>query len=291
MRRRGFSLAEMLVSMTVLGIVVSLAAHAAAGQLRFFHGVGEVVAVRTRTGQASSVAARVLWGVSARGGDLVVAQDSLIQAHVTIGTAVVCEEGVGVVTIAPRSREGNALTAFLRPIDEGDRVHIYLADSLGSGWITAHAAAVIAAPGQCARFDQSGEALNLYLKEPLAIPAGAMLRFTRPARLSIYRASDRRWYLGMRDWRGYDGTFSTIQPVAGPLEPFRGDVSATGLRFIYLDANGIDLGTAGVIAHDQVAAITILSRGKSQGPVRIAGMKVPTDKRHIDSSIATVALK
>jgi hypothetical protein len=276
--------------MTVLGIIVSLAAHAAAGQLRFFHGVSEIVAVRTQTGHASAVAARVLWGISARNGDLVIAQDSVVQAHVTIGTAVTCAAGIGVVTIAPRAPAGHTLTTFLRPIGEGDRVHIYLADTLGSGWITAHVVA-LAGASHCERFDSPGNALTLYLREPLAIPAGAMLRFTRPARMSIYRASDRRWYLGMRDWRGSDGTFTTIQPVAGPLEPFSADRAATGLRFAYLDEHGIDLGAVGNVNPERVRAISVLSRGKSAGPVRLPGKKMPTDMRHVDSSIATVSLK
>jgi prepilin-type N-terminal cleavage/methylation domain-containing protein len=286
-RRHGWTLAEMLVSLTVLGIIVGLAAHAAAGQLRFFHGVGEVVKVRAQTGQAAGVVARVLWGISPREGDVIVAMDSALEATVTVGSAVVCRGGVGEFLMAsPAPAGGNTLAAFLRAISFGDRAHIYLADSIGAGWIRARVNAVGGASGTCDAFPASSGAQQVQLQEPLVIPAGAVIRFARPLRLSLYKASDRKSYLGMKDWSG--DAFNTIQPVAGPLEPYSQDPASTGLLFTYRDVGGAVL--SGEFDHTRIATIEVLARGKSNG----FGPNKPwlaTQTRHLDSSIATFATR
>lgn len=285
--RPGWTLAEMLVSLTVLGIIVGLAAHAAAGQLRFFHGVGEVVKVRAQTGQAAGVAARVLWGISPREGDVVTAMDSALEVVATVGTAVVCRGGVGEFLIArPAPANGNTLAAFLRAIGFGDRAHIFIADSIGAGWIRARVNAVGNASGTCDAFPAATGEQQVQLQEPLVIPTGAMVRFARPLRLSLYKASDMKSYLGMKDWGG--DAFNTIQPVAGPLEPYSTDAARTGLLFTYRDAAGAILG--GDFDHARIATIEVLARGKSSG----LGLRKPwiaTQTRHLDSSMATFAAR
>ncbi|MEX2178818.1 MAG: prepilin-type N-terminal cleavage/methylation domain-containing protein [Gemmatimonadaceae bacterium] len=289
LNRAGFTLPEMLVSLAVMGIVVALASHAAVGQLRFFRGVGEVVAVRTQTGHASAVARRVVWGVSAGAGDIVVAEDSVLEIHATIGSAVVCADGTGAVTIpAPAARTGNALTAFTHVPRFGDRVHLFFADSFGAGWLAGRVWSVVHGGASCDAFAGAPDTWTLQLAEPLAIPAGAALRFTRPLRLSAYRASDTHWYLGIRDWNGE--RFNTIQPVAGPLEPLSADAARTGLRFVYHDAWGGEL-LPGTLSRDRIATITIVTRGKSLRAARVAGMSTPFAPFHLDSALATFALR
>src|SRR5438105_212195 len=83
--------------------------------------IGGVGALRGQVGDAAAIAANILWSVSPVGGDVIVAKDSTIEVHATIGSAVVCESASGRVTIpAASSSPGNTLSAFLTLPDEGD---------------------------------------------------------------------------------------------------------------------------------------------------------------------------
>lgn len=290
MRRPGWTLHEMLVSLGVTSIVVALVAHTATGQLRFFRGIGEVVALRGQVGHASAVAASVLWGVSSVGGDIVVAQDSAVEVHMSIGSAVTCASAPGRVTIpAATAVTGNALSAFVESPDGGDRIIALFEDSLGATWLTLRVVAPPASGDGCPAFPSVSATWMLALQEQVVVPPGAALRFTRPFRLSLYRASDSRWYLGAKSWNGSTQSFNTIQPVAGPLRPYDSDPAKTGFLLTYRDENGA------VLPHPveaaRIASVTIVSRGQSTRPVRVGGMASTSTDKYQDSSAVTIALR
>ena len=70
--RKGWTLHEMIISLAVTGAVLALAVHAALGQLRFFHGVGEITNLRGQLAQTTLVPRALLWGVSPVAGDIAV---------------------------------------------------------------------------------------------------------------------------------------------------------------------------------------------------------------------------
>ena len=288
--RRGWTLHEMIISLTVMGIVVALAAHAATGQLRFFRGVGEIVGLRSQIGQAGAIAASVLWSASSLGGDITVAQDSALEMHVTIGSAVACESTPGRVTIpAAAAPPGNALAAFIASPAEGDRVMAFFEDSLGATWLGLHVTSAASAGGGCVLFPSVSATWNVELHEPLTVPAGTALRFTRPLRLSLYRASDNRWYLGAKDWNGVAQRFNSIQPLAGPFEPYNRDPAKTGLHFGYRDSRGSAL--LEPVEVSQIASVTIVARAESARAVRVAGVKSEPGETYSDSTAVTVGLR
>jgi prepilin-type N-terminal cleavage/methylation domain-containing protein len=289
-RRRGWTLHEMIISLAVMGLVLALAAHAATGQLRFFRGVGEIVALRSQIGHAGAIAASVLWGASSAGGDITVAQDSALEVQVTIGSAVACEGAPGRMTIpAPAATPGNALAAFIASPNEGDRVMAFFEDSLGATWLGLHVTSAASAGGSCAHFPSVSATWTIELREPLPVPTGTALRFTRPLRLSLYRASDNRWYLGAKDWNGVAQRFNSIQPLAGPLEPYNRNPAKTGLHFSYRDSRGWAL--LEPVEVSRVASVTIVARGVSERAVRVAGMKSAPSEAYSDSTTVTVALR
>jgi hypothetical protein len=288
--RRGWTLHEMIISLTVMGIVVALAAHAATGQLRFFRGVGEIVALRSQIGHAGTIAANVLWGASAVGGDITVAQDSALELQETIGSAVACESALGRVTIpAAAATPGNALAAFIASPNEGDRVMAFFEDSLGATWLGLHLTSAAFAGGGCLHFPSASATWTFELREPLSVPTGTALRFTRPLRLSLYRASDNRWYLGAKDWNGAAQRFNAIQPLAGPLEPYSRDPAKTGLHFGYYDSRGSAL--LEPVELTRIASVTIVARGETARAVRVAGMKSAPGETYADSTTVTVGLR
>lgn len=276
MRRRGWTLHEMLISLAVLGGVLAIAAHVAAAQLHLFRDIGESAALRRQVGQTSALVATIVSHASAAGGDIVAALDSAIELHAPIGTALLCASDAGRVVIpAADARPGNVLSSFSERPQPGDRIHALYQDSLGATWLSFHVASDPHMASGCAFFPGVADVWVLELREALGLPAGAPLRFTRPVRLSIYRGSDTRWYLGARDWNGLTERFNTIQPLAGPLRPYSADPDSTGLLFTYRDASGavLDAPTDPL----RIASITITARA--------AGA------RRVDESVLVVALR
>lgn len=290
MRRRGWTLHEMLISMGVTGIVMALVAHAATGQLRFFHGVGEVVALRGQIGHATGIVAGVLWSASSAGGDIVVAQDSAIEVRMSIGAAITCASALGRAVIpAASDTSGNALSAFVEPPDAGDRVVALFEDSLGASWLTLHVASSPVAGGGCPTFPSAAKTWTIALQEQLSVPAGAALRFTRPIRLSLYRAADTRWYLGARTWNAATLRFNVIQPVAGPLNPYSSNPTTTGFLLTYRDNAGAELTPEA--EPTRIASVTVVARAQSTRPVRVGGLLSKASGAYEDSAAVTVALR
>ncbi len=280
----------MLISMCVLSGVIALAAHMATEQLRFFRGVGDAAGVRGQVGQASAIVASVLWSVSPRAGDIVVAQDSALEIRMVTGTAVVCASDPGRLTIpAPVTARGNALSAFVETPEAGDRVWMLFDDSLGTSWLAFRVAGSATAGGSCPTFPQVAATWTLSLQEPVVAPLGAPLRFARPFRLSLYRGSDNRWYLGARDWNGESGQFNTIQPVAGPLSAYSANRTSTGLFLVYRDAAGAELSSP--VETSRICSVSVISRAVSLRPVRVRGTGSASPAVFEDSTVVTVALR
>jgi len=247
----------MLISLGVMSGVMALAAHLASGQLRFFRNAGELAALRGQIGQASTIASSVLRGVSSAAGDITVALDSAIEVHAPIAAAFVCASTPGRVTI-PEPTLGNTLASFIEGPDVGDRMSTLFEDTLGATWLTFQVAEPSVPGGVCPYFPEVASTRTLVFRELVTLPAGAALRFTRPVRLSLYRGSDSRWYLGVRDWNGESQRFNAIQPVAGPLKSYSQDSGTTGLQFWYRDGGGAVL--LPPVDPTRIASITIVSR-------------------------------
>jgi hypothetical protein len=269
---------------------MGLVAHMAIGQLRFFHGVGEVVALRGQIGHANAIVAGVLWSASSAGGDIVVAQDSAIEVRMSIGTAIACESALGRAVIpAAAVTSGNALAAFVEAPDTGDRVTALFEDSLGATWLTLHVALPPVAGGGCPTFPTVAATWTIALQEQLGVPAGAALRFTRPIRLSLYRATDARWYLGAKTWNAATQRFNVIQPVAGPLNPYSSNPATTGFLLTYRDDTGAELPPGA--EPTRIASVTIVTRAQSTRPVRTGGLLSKARGVYEDSVAVIVALR
>ena len=262
MSRVGWTLHEMLISLFLMGLVLGLVSHSSLQQLRFYRSAGELVARRVQLGSASAIAASLLRDISPQDGDILVADDSALELRAPIGSAVSCARTTGHITMpAPSKLTGSTLSAFVETLDVGDRVVALFEDSLGATSLKSSIASPPAAGPTCERFPSAGVTWDVPIQQPLEIPAGAALRFSRPFRLSLYRASDSRWYLGAKTWNASAQEFNTIQPIAGPLQAYSSDSSRTGLLFAYSDSTGEALSNP--IDVTRIAAITITSRARS----------------------------
>ena len=264
--RRGFSLHELLISLTVMSVVFGLATHFAMRQMRFFGDVGDADARRSQLTQVTEVVRNVLANVSPSTGEFLVAQDSALEVRLTIGTAFVCDAAPGRVVLPAPDQLAGSMAAFVRTPAAGDRLSALFSDSLGETWLHLQVASAPEAEGACPSNPAIDTTWSITTVEPMMLPIGTALRFTRPLHLGIYRSSDDRWYLGARDWNGGGQRFNTIQPVAGPL--LRYDAAAgSGLRFIYSDAHGQTLSQP--VAVDRIASVTVVARASSDSVLAV----------------------
>lgn len=270
--RRGWTLHEMLLSMTVIGVILTVAVQVSVSQQRLFRGASDVASVHSQAGGAAAIAASLLRNVAPQAGDIVVAVDSAIEIQAPIGTAVVCGSAPGSITIpssAPAS--GNALGSFIEPPEADDRVLAYWEDSLPGAWRDFTATEPALAGDVCSLSLPASSTWRIALREAAAPPVGSAVRMTRGLRLSLYRASDGFSYLGARDWNGDSQRFNTIQPVAGPLDPYSADKTRTGLLFSFRDRAGVELPMP--VEVGRIASVRIVARGLSRRPVRVAGIR------------------
>jgi hypothetical protein len=278
----------MIISLAVTGAVLGLAVHAAMGQLRFFDGVGQLSSLRSQLAQAALIPRALVWSASPGAGDIAVAQDTALELNAVIGSSVVCESADGWIIIPTPVSEGNTLSAFAESPQPDDRIVALFDDSTGTTWINLHVAAAPASGAGCPRYATTN-AWTIVLGEQLLLPAGTLLRFLRPVRLSTYHASDGRWYLGARDWNALTHRFNTIQPVAGPVDPPNAAAGVAGFRFEYFDSTGTAL--TEVVEPRAIAAIGIRARSRSASVVRMQGMTLDGAGRVADSSRVFFAIR
>lgn len=240
--RRGTSLVELLVVVTLLGVVGGALGRALL-VLASRERLARVAAEREAQRRAAfGVLALALRGLSPADGDLVAFDDAGVLLHATIGATIVCAAaGDRLVVPAPRGEAARrGLTAWGVAPHAGDRARIFLpgVDGEADVWAPGLALAdgpTAGPPGACARVgvgEPDGATLVLLLAAPLAdspvVLPGTPLRLARELELRAYASGDGT-QLGVRD------CFTAAcgpQPVAGPFARSR------GVRLEWLDAAG-----------------------------------------------------
>jgi hypothetical protein len=227
--RRAFTIVELLISITLLAVVGGAIAVAVATQWRSHDWQADGDRARQAVRDAADVLLAELRSVSPAGGDLVLASDTAFEVRATIGAAVICSVSVArdrVTLPSRRPTAGAALTGWRDAPVPGDSVVLLdgragLPDTISRHELIAIGGGVCPASSGFARSAaDAASGTQVTLAPPLApsIGAGAPLRFQRRARYSIYRSSaDGRWYFGIKELLG--GSWSSVQPVAGPLAP------------------------------------------------------------------------
>jgi hypothetical protein len=268
-RARGFTVAELVVALTVGG--AALAGFAlAVGQQERLH--GELSRrVRAHAQQREGIVALIgdLWAAAPAAGDFApgLARDSSIELRTAIGAAIVCD-------LAGHSVTG-ALASFVTPPQAGDTAWAYMPTDTAATWrplavmsataLLADRTPTCAFPASAATLIEPGRTrqsrYSLELSDaPPGLSSGTPLRITRTVRYSLYRSADSQWYLGRREWSRARARFETVQPVSGPFRryaPEGGD--ASGLELRYAKRDGASLPSASP-ATDSIATVTVVLR-------------------------------
>jgi hypothetical protein len=284
-RRHGATLAELLVAITLGAIVLGTASASVLRQQRDARRVAGVAADAAQGRVASLQIPAELGDLAPSAGDLVggEARDTALQLRSAIATGVACDSAVGQAMLASSNRDDLAPGGVATLPRAGDSLWWY-ADA-ATGWraqrimdargVTAPCPVHVGGGGQ-------GPVLRLALTVRDTIPAGVVLRVTRPLAYVVYRGGDGTWQLGMREWIDATQRFAPPQPIAGPFARSLRSGVRTGFR--YFDANDWELGAGvggaemGRIARIRITTVALVRSGIASG-----------DSVHVDS--ADVALQ
>lgn len=259
--RSGYSAVEMLVTLTVGAIVITLVGAVGLRQQRFHR---DVVAVTERLERLEETAALVpvaLRSIAPGEGDIPPggAHDTSLEFRATIATAVICDSSHGSLVLASAHTDPPRLISILERPDVGDTVWSLTTIGAGEIWTPRAITGVVDSATSCLIggvspwADHSAHpSLVLRLAEPPIAGQGTPVRITRSWKYSIYRSSDGEWYLGGREWNSGTLKFNTIQPVSGPFL----SAAAQGVAFQYFDSAGVAI-ASGSAETPRIAVIQV----------------------------------
>jgi prepilin-type N-terminal cleavage/methylation domain-containing protein len=290
-RRNGFTLVEMVVSLTLTGIVLSLVSAIALRQQRLVDDLAEQRAVSSRLREASSLLPIQLRAASAS--DIREASDTSLELRATIANAIVCDTLSSRLVLAPATDDDPRVASFIAPIEAGDSIWLLSNDGLEAVWRGARVTDVgLHVPGACHLLGPQLSSAGLHASRVTVTlaslpptPIGLPVRVTRPVRYSLYHASDGDWYVGQRDWNNALSRFNTIQPIVGPFLK----ATSAGLVFRYADTSGASL-TVPVTNREGIARIDVELRAETKSAMRAFAPASITGK-HMDSTLLSVALR
>jgi prepilin-type N-terminal cleavage/methylation domain-containing protein len=254
--RRGASIIELMIALTIFGLVMAGVTSAISEQTRFQAGAARVVSSQRTMRQIGDLLPGELRALGTGAGDIYAMNASSIDLRVTTGSSVVCAvTGGGMsVTIPPvQLGTGLPLTSWRDVPLAGDSVFIFdegaSAARNDDSW-RAYRLTAAPAAGSCATttgFTRSaGEAaagmtLTVATAIPLTTSVGAPIRFYRPARYALATGTDGKWYLGYTECSGGCGT---LDVVAGPVR----SPSGQGIGFTFRDSLGAVTATPSQVA-------------------------------------------
>jgi len=243
--RRGVSLAELVVALTLAALVSGSVVRVLLLQGRAYRELVQRAGLADNLRAGADILAADLWSLDAVDGDiLALGPDSIrIRGQRRFGVLCAAAPTGGGATLTFR----DTLTFGIRDFRPGDSLLAYVPDR--PVWVVW---AVVSAPW-AARCPDSAAAERLDASFPGPPPSsGAPLRGFEIVTYRSYRGSDGSYYLGLRDAGG-------LQPLAGPL-------SADGLRLAFFDTAGVETAVPAL-----VQAIRVSLHALSAAPVARRG--------------------
>jgi len=289
---RGVTLIELLVTMTVGGIALSLVTLLCVRQQRVVSDLAQASAVSAQLRDAGAILPIDIRALAPASGDIREARDTSLEIRATIASGIVCDTSGAAITLAPAIDDVVSFASIATPIEPGDSAWLLTPSDTTETWTPHRVHAVLSGGAQ--RCDARGPDLGASSsaqRVTLALDSGASskwigapLRVTRPLRYSLYQSSDNAWWLGERDWSTDAARFNTIQPVAGPfLSP-----ALRGLRFEYFDSAGGEL-VPPVADASMIALMRVELRGETKNAPR--ALAVNTSGKRLDSLSIWVLLR
>jgi prepilin-type N-terminal cleavage/methylation domain-containing protein len=295
--RRGFTLTEMLFVLVVFGLVAGATMQIILRQQRFYAGTTDLIAMRNTLRDVGEALPSDLRGISSPGGDIYAMSDSAIDFRLATGISVVCQVGVGRLTvIIPPLNVANrsGLSTWSTAPTTGDTAFFYDEGATSAvsddSWQKLAVVAALGvgtcptASGFTTTTAEANGSLLLTLGSTLntGVVPGSIIRFYRHAKYKLYQPNaNGPWYLGYQDCPG--GTCGTMMPVAGPYLAYSATPANTGLQFVYRDSTGAVTTTPA-----NVARIDVIARAQTEKPIQMPGRPA---NYFSDSLVVTIALR
>jgi prepilin-type N-terminal cleavage/methylation domain-containing protein len=255
--RRGLTLAELLVTMTLLAIVGTALTRVLMKQQQYYNDASRSADAKRELRLGATFLPFELRSVSSSGGDIMAMSESQIVMRAYTGTSIVCARAAGGdrFWIPPSNLAKHTLTTFISPPEVGDTIFVFN-ENVKRGaeddlWEQREITAIDNSASACTGAPYTDPVLDpvatkprmrIHVDTPLPdeVLTGAVVRFTRPVRYRLYPEASGNWYLGIQQHSS--GSWQATSPIAGPYRPFAsGDSSESGLQFRYFDSLGVRL--------------------------------------------------
>lgn len=220
----GFTLVEVIVAMTLTGLVVAGTLRALSAQKKFYARQARILDARHAMRAATTILASELREASPGGGDVYAIAPDSVALRSTVGFGVACAVDLAAGQLALIHVSGHFR------IDAGDSVLVFVENGEPDGDDTWRALEVtaIGTTGPSCAWGAPSERLIRVSGSLNGVWVGAPVRLFRAYAYAPFQLES-RWWLGRRDRSQPD-----YVPVAGPLAP----PDSGGLQFSFFDANG-----------------------------------------------------
>ena len=288
-RGAGFTLVELIVAITISGLVMGSIYKILASNQRFYQAQNQILDVQQNIRAVAQILPGELRGLDPDGGDIIAMSDAAITIKAMRGFSVLCKTPTAADVTARQITIRNSLTSGYRAMDATrDSVLIFREGnpqlSNDDRWLPAPIAASTSA--NCTD-GSAGTLLTLTgmvnggslgpngTVGDQGVLLGAPFRTFEVVNYRLYDDGTGTWWLGIRTFAS--GAWSATSPIAGPLRP------NDGLLLEYRDAN-----QALTAITTAVRQIRITVRGRSTQPINIPGRVAGYFQ---DSIVARVALR
>lgn len=273
--RGGYTLVELMIAVTILGIMGTLVAQIMMSQQRFFARLSEQTNVRRELRNTLGTLPTELRGFSTVGGDLTSFDATSLTFRSTIGTSIVCDApSTTSIDVPPINAARTSLSNWVTQPGVGDMVWVLRHDDngvAGDFWSSHSITAVTTGANLCSSAQTSvftdavldaGKLRYRFTVTPAlpsAVTIGSAVRFTRATKYELAAQSSGRWYLQRSEWQA--GAWTTPVVLSGPyLPPTAGGTG--GMALTYWDSLNVAVAPGG--DSRRVARIDVALRALAQ---------------------------
>ena len=304
LRRAGFTLQELVVTLVLMGLVMGAMMAVLVRQQRFYRSTNDMVDARTNVRLAISMVPADLRSVSSsdvrNGTDIYTATDKRFDFRTIVGSSVICRKASATSIIIPplNLERGSNLTTWLAQPLPGDSMLVF-DDSSAAGdaddhWKVYKVQTVTpTAPGSAfacntnSGFTTAADSTAGKQSYEITIPGsvalskfiqpGAPIRFFRPRRYELYQPSvNSGWYLGVRDCNENNvQKCKDLAPLAGPYAAYSASTDSSGLSFRYYDNTGAEFVPGATVAdRSRIWRVRLTARADTRAPIDVPGKKI-----------------
>ena len=209
-RRPGLTIPELLIAILLLAIVGGGITKVMIKQQQYYKDASKIANAKRELRLGATVLPAELRSISSSGGDILTMGENEMVMHAYIGSGVICERNAVTaadkVWIPPTNLAHHTLTSFVTAPEVGDTAFLFNENDLKGAQDDQWEKRVIIArgsdPDKCLGPPYTDIALDAGKRRPwfqfdTALPdsvkVGAVIRFSRPVRYSIYQETSGKW--------------------------------------------------------------------------------------------------